>query len=231
MMNLMEAFQKTMTTEGIISDLFDFLTQHQIECGFLPSQGIASNLDDYYYFAWSGDKWASPVVEKMVKLEQIHYLTPMFWSVYGEQLLRQWDNFTREYDPIADYDVTEETGYTHHGGGKVTDSGDDTRSKWNSVESTSSVWGVNSSSAVDSDKTVTNYGNSENNGLKDKVEYGKIRSSTENANDELSIHKYGNLGINPISDFIKKDIELWKLNFYQNIFFKALDSFLALPIY
>ena len=230
MINLMEAYQKTMTSSGFILDLYDYLNEQQIEVPFMH-QEYAGKLDNYYYYAWSGDKWASPIVEKLLKTDDLSELPAMFWAVYGAQLMRQWENFTREYDPIDDYDITEETGYTHHGGGRVTDSGDDVRTKWGDVESTSSVWGVNSSSAVDSDKTVTDYGNSQNNGLKDMVEYGKTRASTENANDELTIHKYGNLGINPISDFLKKDIELWKLNFFQNIFFKAIDSFLALPIY
>lgn len=223
---------------GVVVDLYSFMTSLGVEIPFLPDVATAQAVEFYYYLSWSGDKIISPALEKI--MEQFddwtstgarNAISNAFWKIHGEQLLRQWENFTREYDPIDDYDITEETDYSHSGSGSATDSGDDKRQKTGQVETTNDVWGINSTSGVDADRSTTVYGQGVNAPLEDKIVYGKSRATSESATDDLTIHKYGNLGINPISDFLKKDIDLWKMNFYKSIFFPALDSFLTIPIY
>lgn len=239
-MTLSEAYNWNLgvdSGDGFCVDLFQYAQSEEIEIPFLTTNTDATQLDFYYYLTWSGDKIISPALEKIMAQfddwtdpEARTVIVSTFWKIHGEQLLRQWENFTREYDPIDDYDITEETDYSHEGRSNITDSGDDKRQKTGQVETTDDVWGINSASGVDADRSTTVYGQ---NGtpLEDKTVYGKKRATSEGATDDLTIHKYGNLGINPISDFLKKDIELWKMNFYKNVFFPALDSFLTIPIY
>ena len=232
-MNLMEAWNKSLGSDGFIVKLYECIVNAgEISfAGYLSSEPVAHRLDDFYYFGWSGDKECSPLMEKLGGTpEWIIEIVSSFWEIYGQQLYRQWENFTREYDPIDDYDVTEETTYVHEGSGSASDTGSDTRKTYGDVEVTDSTWGVDSGEA-NADKTFTNYGTGEDDSLVNKTNYGKTRTTTEGANDDLTIHKHGNLGINPVSKFLKDDIELWRWNFYRQILFPMIDRHIAIPIY
>lgn len=239
-MTLAEAYNWNLgvdSGDGFCVDLFQYAQAEEIEIPFLTTNTDATQLDFYYYLTWSGDKIISPALEKIMAQfddwtdpEARTVIVSTFWKIHGEQLLRQWENFTREYDPIDDYDITEETDYSHSGSGSANDSGSDTRKKLGQVSTTDSAWAYDSNTEKNTDKSTTTYGVNTT-PMTDETEYGKSRTTSESATDDLTIHKYGNLGINPISDFLKKDIELWKMNFYKNVFFPALDSFLTIPIY
>lgn len=244
-MNLMEAFQiRSPLDYGIVRAIYDTHNPLAIppEIPFLPSEEAVERLDNAYYFMWSGDKITSPLLDKMyVKSAAVHLdkelLANMFWDIYGAQLMKQWENFVREYDPVNVYDITEKTHYDHSGGS----SGTDTNVRSGNVQQTGkstdtdSAWAYDQTGAaqgrpVSRTETVID----SNNPMKtiyNDVTDGRTRSGTETADDDLYTHKYGNLGVQPISLLIKQDIDLWKLNFYRNIFFPALDSFLAIPIY
>lgn len=241
----MEAFKITSLTKyGIIRAIYD--THNPLadppEIPFLPSEEVAKRIDNYYYFGWSGDKIISPMLEKLYQpsaaspLDE-YELARMFWDIYGAQLMKQWENFTREYDPINDYDITEETDYLHSGSSGGTDnnvrSGDvqqtgsstDTESAW-SYDKT----GINEDRPVTKSKMEIDSNDPMTTTYNDLTD-ARTRSGTESATDDLNTHKFGNLGVQSVSMLIKQDIELWKMNFYRNIFFPALDSFLAIPIY
>lgn len=232
-MNLMEAWNKSLGSDGFIVKLYECIVNAgEISfAGYLSSEPVAHRLDDFYYYGWSGDKECSPLMEKLGGTpEGIIEIVSSFWEIYGQQLYRQWENFTREYDPIDDYDVTEETTYVHTGSGSAVDTGSDKNKKTGQVETTNDVWGVNSSTGVNSDKSTTVYGQGST-PMQTEVEYGKTRTTSEGANDDLTIHKHGNLGINPISKFLKDDIELWRWNFYRQVLFPMIDRHIAIPIY
>ena len=241
----MEAFKITSLTKyGIIRAIYD--THNPLadppEIPFLPSEEVAKRIDNYYYFGWSGDKIISPMLEKLYQpsaaspLDE-YELACMFWDIYGAQLMKQWENFTREYDPINDYDITEETDYLHSG----TSGGTDNNVRSGNVEQsgsssdTESAWsydktGANEDRPVTKSKTEID----SNNPMKttyNQLTDARTRNGSESATDDLNTHKFGNLGVQSVSMLLKQDIELWKMNFYRNIFFPALDSFLAIPIY
>lgn len=244
-MNLMEAFQiRSPLDYGIVRAIYD--THNPLanppEIPFLPSEEAVERLDNAYYFMWSGDKITSPLIDKMyVESATVHLdkelLAKMFWDIYGAQLMKQWENFVREYDPVNDYDITEEMHYDHSGGS----SGTDNNVRSGNVQQTGTSTDTDSAWAYDKSgqnedrpvsKTVTEISaNSPMQTQYNNVTDARTRSGTETADDDLTNHKYGNLGVQPMSLLIKQDIDLWKLNFYRNIFFPALDSFLAIPIY
>lgn len=241
----MEAFKITSLTKyGIIRAIYD--THNPLadppEIPFLPSEEVAKRIDNYYYFGWSGDKIISPMLEKLYQpsaaspLDE-YELARMFWDIYGDQLMKQWENFTREYDPINDYDITEETDYLHSG----TNDGTDNNVRTGNVEQrgssidTESAWSYDKT-GVNEDRPVTKSKMEIDSNNPMKTQYNQLtdartRKGTESATDDLNTHKFGNLGVQPVSLLLKQDIELWKMNFYRNIFFPALDSFLAIPIY
>ena len=237
-MTVMEAWKITSLTDyGIVKLIYDILEQRwQVPSEpipILPTEAFAKLIDNYYYFAWSGDKFSSPLVEKLSKIDEEHMpakVAAQFYAIHGDELIRQWQLFQKEYDPLASYDVHEVTDYEHEGGNTVTDSGSDTRKKTGKVTTTDSVWGVNSATDVDADKSVTEYGEGQT-PMQDELQYGKSRTNSESASDDLTIHKYGNLGNISLTKLLKDDVELWSWDFFTKFFFPAIDSVIALPIY
>ena len=243
LVTLMERWEITRpNSAGIISELYDIYNStanddEELTIPFIPSEMVSVRLNSYYYFGWSGDKYSSPMVERYQQLAESPVVWQVevaktFWEVHGDELLRQWELFQKEYDPLASYDVHESTDYVHDASGDIAHTGDDSTSRTGTVTTTDSVWGVNvqnSSAGKNTDKSIVDYGTGD--GLKNKTTYNNNRHSTDYAIDDLDTHKYGNLGTMPLTKLIKDDIELWAWDFYTKFFFPAIDSMIALPIY
>lgn len=251
-LNLIQAYQKTLTSKGIIAQLWDYLNDAEllVNAPYLFDEDTAMTLDNYYYFSWSGDKLIAPVLEKMwdadnEELTNQEDIMKMFWDVHSKQLLRLWADATAEYDPVNNYHIYETTDYTHEGDSGFEDSGAETYEKDGTVTesgtmiTTSGVWGYNNQTATaDNDSTTKVVKGDSGNDLPkttydttDTRRFGKKRSADESATDDLDVEKWGNLGVQSIGQMLSNDIELWKWNFYKNGLFKLLDSFLTIPIY
>lgn len=241
LVTLMERWEITaINSAGIISELYDIYNStanndEELTIPFIPNEQFSVRLNNYYYFGWSGEKYSSPMVERYQQVAELPVswqveVAKAFWEVHGDELLRQWELFQKEYDPLASYDVHENTGYEHEGGGSLTRTGSDTRKKTGKISTTDSVWGVNSATDVDSDKSITEYGEGQT-PMQDELTYDSGNETTDTASDTLEVHKYGNLGTTSLTKLIKDDIELWAWDFYTKFFFPAIDSMIALPIY
>lgn len=207
------------------------------------------SIENMYFFMHSGDKFISPYVEKYIKIantlgEAVLYMAKDFWYTYRQQLFKQWENFTREYDPANNYSVHEVTHYDHTGGSDSTDSGTDTVTKNGSVSESGAVTTSNKVWSFDStqhdfDETTVEKGAAGTSGIPtttfnnvaDSKTYGKRTDFNESADDDLTTDKSGVLGVSSISQLVQADIELWKRNFFTTIFFPMLDKVLTLSIY
>lgn len=188
-MNLMTAYAKTLSNDGIIAQLWDYLNEsHALEdAPYLGDRNTAQVIDNYYYYAWSGDKLIAPMVRKLydyendlLPAERMRDIAEMFWAVNKDNLLRMWGLFMAEYDPVNNYHIVEHTDYVHEGDSNVTDSGDDTvERKGSSVKTrggghtnvrtgnvetqgssinTTEVWGFDSADPSNDSRTVTTVG-------------------------------------------------------------------------
>lgn len=288
-MNLMTAYAKTLSNDGVIAQLWDYLDEVQAldDAPYLPSNEVARLLDNYYYYAWSGDKLVAPLVRKlwdyehdMLPVEYMREIVKMFWVTNRQTLMRMWNMFLAEYDPVNNYHIVEHTDYLHSGETHMNDSGQDevckignesrkrdgshTDVKTGSVSTqgsstnSSSVYGFDSDTAVNDSTTVTRVGYNGNTSdpweetyndvtntvtytgegetlsftnRSDKTIYGKKRSGSEGADDDLDISKDGNLGVMPTAQILQAEVDFWAWNFYKNVLFKLLDETLTLPIY
>lgn len=247
-MTLIEAYEKTPTNLGVMSDYSNWVRD---TAPYLPTTAVES-IDNMYYLMHSGDKFISPYVQRCINHD---YPSPTGWRVligkdlvalYHEQLLKEWALFVKKYDPLAAYAVTETVEYDHTGGGEFQDSGSDTRKQSGKIMQGGKVKTENKAStyeaddkktgestvdyAPNGDSLYTQYGEGVN-PLVNELEYGKKRESSETGHDDLTTTKSGNLGVLAPSQLIGTDIELWKMNFYQNIMFPLFDKVLTLPIY
>lgn len=215
---------------------------------WLPDDnGLLRQVENYYYFSWSGDKYISPLIEKFYD-EQLGItheteIAQMFYATHNMKLTKLWNDYVAEYKAVNSYDVHEELDYSHSGVNKVSNSGNDTNIRTGSIEESGTVQDtrqvypyngdvaknesiVTSVKGANDDSVKTTY-----NRVTDTFTHGKISSGTDSATDDLDTHKYGNLGILPIARILGEDIELWKMDFYTTILFPMLDRFLTLPIY
>ena len=252
-MTLIEAWEKTPTSNGIIYDIWDYLDDSGEE---IPEylggsqSAFAVYLDNYYYLMLSGDKYISPYVEKYKDFggNWRKLIAAQFWAVHKDQLDKLWSDFTAKYEAVNNYSVTEVVDYDHTGDSTVTDSGTDTRLKSGIVRNYGTVTTTNYANTYDSQEaetghskvvsdednspSTTEYGDgSEGSGVSDATTYGKVRTGDESGHDDLTTTKTGNLGITPVAQLLQLDIELWMMNFYKSVLFKFLDSALTLPIY
>lgn len=215
---------------------------------WLPDDdGILRQLENYYYFSWSGDKYISPLIEKFYdeELGITHEtdIAQMFYVTHNMKLTKLWNDYAAEYEAINPYDVHEELDYIHSGENEVTNSGDDTNVRSGSIGESGTIRDtrqvypydgnvaknesiVTSVKGADGDGVATTFNN-----VQDKFTHGKKSSGIDAAVDDLDTHKYGNLGILPMARILGEDIELWKMDFYTTILFPMLDRFLTLPIY
>lgn len=216
---------------------------------WLPDDdGTLRQIENYYYFSWSGDKYVSPLIEKFydehLGITHETEIAQMFYATHNMKLTKLWNDYVAEYKAINSYDVHEELDYLHSGQNEVTNSGHDKNTRSGSikesgtVQDTRQVYPYNgdvakNESIVTSVKgptagtePLTTFDN-----VLDDFEHGKKSTGIDAAVDDLDTHKYGNLGILPIARILGEDIELWKMDFYTTILFPMLDRFLTLPIY
>lgn len=251
-MTLIEAYEKTPQTAGVIRDFYTWGSGHGDLIPYLD-EANAGSIDNMYYLMHSGDKYISPYLEKMMKFYEGDswklIVGQEMFRTYHEQLLKEWKRFAAEYDPAANYSVTEIVNYDHTGSSGMTDSGTDTKLRSGVIQNFGKTYSQNSANTYDgvtatettknetwsnenNDPSTTRYGNgTEGSGVTDATTYGKSRTGSESGHDDLTTTKTGNLGITPVAQLLQMDIELWKLNFYRDIMFPLFDKALVLPIY
>lgn len=253
-MTLIEAYEKTPLTMGVIDDFYRYGTGHGDEIPYLEMAAIGA-IDNMYYLMHSGNKYISPYLEKMLEFE---FPTQGAWKflvgrdlyeMYKQQLLKEWERFVVQYNPSTNYSVTEIVDYDHTGSSGMTDSGTDTKLRSGVIQNYGRMHSQNSANTYDGvtatettknetwsdeehEPSTTRYGNgTTGSGVTDATTYGKSRTGSESGHDDLTTTKAGNLGITPIAQLLQMDIELWKLNFYRDIMFPLFDKTLVLPIY
>ena len=178
--NLMTAYAKTLSNDGIIAQLWDYLQSKALldDAPYLGDRAMAQVIDNYYYYAWSGDKLVAPLIMKLwdyendlLPVERMQQIAEMFWAVNKDNLSRMWGMFLAEYDPVNNYHIKEHTDYLHGANSGWTDRGTETLTKSGSeshsrdgghtVETTGAsvssndVWGFDSAAAVADSRTET----------------------------------------------------------------------------
>lgn len=140
------------------------------------------------------------------------------WVLYKTttiaDLIRAYDAFYAEYNPIDNYDGVEEiTHLEKHGTVSKTSGGSSTEtSTANNINTINSVAPFDSNDLANNDKSV-NSGSSEtaiSNDNSETTEYNDTTLGTETAHDitKDTIRKHGNIGVTMTQQMIKEEIEL-----------------------
>lgn len=252
--NLMTVYGMTnLYSNGVFDDLWNIVSDEQSVyiTPWLPREDIAASLDRYYYFVHSGDKTASMLLRRNFvdgHISDVHreIIAKMFLDTYGQQLNRLWGDYVKEYDPLQPYDVTEETDYGHENVSTVEDDGTikvkregKEQTTFSEGDTTNSAWGFDSPnntpaptdkrSTLD-DTTTVQYGADDTERI-DTRTLDTVKTTRDNSSDDLTTHKYGTLGTQPVAEILNKEIEVWMWNFYLKCLFPFLDKMLTIPLW
>lgn len=209
-------------------------------------------LDLQYYGNVSGEKTISPLVYKNLddsgKLSESKQtlIASMIFKLYGANWIKEWATLSKQYDPIANYDMTEimeddetvieygktedtTTGNTHTKTGTETDTPDVT------ITTDDSIYGFNSSSASHSNKRVedpngtneTEYDLSETDNGSVGLEQGGSDTHTRN----YTLTRKGNIGVTTSQQLLQAERDLWMWNYFNDVVFPDVDRVLTIPLY
>ena len=215
------------------------------------SPDISSYLDLDYYGNYSGEKIVSPLVNKklvngVLTSENQTQLAAVLFNVFGTNWTKEWETMSEEYDPIANYDMTEimtddetvieygktedtTTGNTH------TKTGTETETPAVSLTTADTVHGFNSSNPVPTDgRTETpsgtdqmSYNLSEGDSGSIGVDYGGSDTHTRN----YTLTRKGNIGVTTTQQLLQSERDLWKWSYFMNVVFPDIDRVLTIQTY
>ena len=196
-----------------------------------------SKVDAAYIYGHSGNKWISDFTEHFLvdgKLtsDGITTIAGILWQIFGENWNMLWEINKAEYDPLMNYDLTEEHDVDESGKETMdrTHEGFDTsvnEGVANDNKDTSKVYGYNSANPVNASENASSHKstNTYTPGVSDKEE-----KSFTDRNTHTEIHAYGNIGVTSAQDMANQSISLWKWKFWMNVM-DDIDSYLTLACY
>lgn len=184
-------------------------------------------LDFEYINNYSGRKIISPAVSNSLGTDGkittagFEKLCDVCYMMFIKKWTRNWTILTMEYDPIENYSMTEHTVLTRDN--KETHSGTDSDVRTGSVgvSATSSdenkVSAFNSSEYQPADRSNGTGNNTTTyNNLTDANSHGHI---IDNDDEETTDHtRTGNIGVTTSQQMAESDLQLWRWNFFHEVF-------------
>lgn len=228
--------------------------------------GDATILDLAYFGNHSGGKFCSPVVKLVLQTEDLvdedgvinstgtQMLASILLTKYLENWKRLWETNVVVYNPIHNYDMTEERDLTTTEDEEVVTDGTLARTGTDTTEhgmvetighgrtneEMTYRYGINTNTSdpKPSDKvntteggttTTTDSGNDVlRRNLQDKNDVTETKDNDGTEHEE--IHRLGNIGVTTSQQMLQAERDLWKWNYFDQIF-SDLDRELALAFY
>lgn len=170
------------------------------------------------------------------------YIARYLLDMFRPQWARLTADFTAQYNPIENYDLTETENIVVQASG--TDTGTESYTNYKetqkyghtvTTDANAGVYGFNSGSAVPADEstTTTAYGDSGDTGDTREVEGTRGNSMQYGKKDETDrdFRRHGNIGVQTPTDMIIRDTEFWSSNNFYSQVAADIASVLTIPIY
>lgn len=238
---LRDYFPNYLSTDSIFSKM--------VTLGAPWDSAAGQDMDDAYFTMYSGIKNPSQFVKLHMLDGSVNSLTiaRILWGIYGPGWTRLWNAYQTQYSPIENYTITEHTTHSQSddrtiGRDSTTDSTDNSTSSveyGESIDTTGNAktyqYGFNSPTGAPTTE-VDETGTESHSGTDTTTSSDTGKTTlNENTTDNL-ISKYdtertrsGLTGQNTFQELLKQEFELWKWNFFLNVF-KDADEFLVLSI-
>lgn len=194
-----------------------------------------------YFGNHSGAKFCSPIVKYYLEDDSLSnaerkQLADIIWAKYKTPWERLWLTNSVEYNPVYNYDITEDIQRDleteESGEAKSTNQREMTNSEELNVTDVmkGSRYGFNSSSASPMDNSVEEKSATDDE-TGAQTDTGTSETSNTGAEAETTkTHRYGNAGVTTSQKMVNEERQLWLWNYFEAIF-KDIDEVLALDIY
>lgn len=212
------------------------MTVHEVPWN--EDESITGALLDFEYMNnQSGDKIVSPAVEKALSSGQLsdtsfNTLCDVAWMMFNKRWARLWEILTAEFNPIENYSMTDTHTFEH---GKVeTNTGTDTtrRTGTDTVTHTgdneNEVSAFNSDTYQDAAKVTQTTTDLDTRNMNDALEHGHV--ITNSGVDTERTTRSGNIGVTTSQQMAQSSIDLWKWNYFYDIF-RDVDSIFTITTY
>lgn len=198
-------------------------------------------LDLEYFGNHSGAKFCAPLVKYYLEDDTLsdserETLANIIWAKYKTPWERLWLTNSVEYNPVYNYDITEDIQRDleteESGEAKSTNQREMTNSEELNVTDVmkGSRYGFNSSSASPTDTSVEEKSASDDE-TEAQTDTGTSETSNTGAEAETTkTHRYGNAGVTTSQKMVNEERQLWLWNYFEAVF-KDIDEVLALDIY
>lgn len=190
------------------------------------TDNINTELDLDYLYNHSGNKITSNLVDFFIdsetgKIESLSMdmLANIIYTKYGLKWAKEYATFSMEYDPISNYDMTEQmtNDITTHQFGHSntrTDNTDETteteKAGFNSVEY----------SPVDKVNTKGNAGT-----------IADVESGTNTDTRNYRLTRSGNVGVTTSQQMLESERKLWLWDFFDSVVYPDIDKILTIQTY
>lgn len=233
----MSDYKKLSEVLGDTQKIFTrIMTAHVVP--WSEDEDITGALLDFEYLSnQSGDKIISPAVEKALVSGELsdtsfNTLCDVAWMMYNKRWARLWEILTAEFNPIENYSMTDTHTFEH---GKIeTNSGTDTtrRTGTDTVTHTgdneNEVSAFNSSTYEDAAKVTQNTTDLDTRNMDDSLVHGHV--VTNSGVDTERTTRSGNIGVTTSQQMAQSSIDLWKWNYFYDIF-RDIDSIFTITTY
>lgn len=187
-----------------------------------------------YFYGYSYSKYCSPFVIRIsqesfpVDADVIQKIAQILIERFGENWLRLYATTTVDYNPINNYDMSEQVHREADGTSLNRNTRDltDTTNHGMSNTSTDFVYGFNSSNEQPSNKYISQDGGTtvvKNSG-------SDTDDGTTTENEDITRTRSGNIGVTTTQQMLEQERRLWDWNFVKKLF-DDIDSILTLRVY
>lgn len=230
------------------------MTAHQ--CPWYEDEDISAALLDFEYLNnYSGRKIISPAVvnslgtDGKITAENLTKLCNVAYMMFGKKWVRNWAVLTAEYNPIENYSMVEDThtvrdnAQTHSGTDRNVRTGSEgnahtgTVSDSGSTSSEDEVSAFNSATYQDAAKNTGSASNTRTFNNTDTLTYNSVTDADTyghkiDQDDDETIHhtRSGNIGVTTAQQMLESDINLWKWNFFYEVF-TDIDNVFTISTY
>ena len=251
---LKEAFPSWYLGEGIFEKIYE-----QMEVPWDSILVDSNTLDLEYFGNYSGSRLCAPLVKFLLNSEGHltdtgrEILAKIIATKYAIPWKHLWDTYEIEYNPIHNYNMTEERELFRDGTeeedngatGTVTSTGalnygkTETTYHGMNTDTLTSKYGFNSQADDPKPSDVVDYNESGTTRVSDTgsdVTNQNItqsntedKSKTSSLDEGETIHRMGNIGVTTTPRMIEDERSVWEWNFFDKIF-RDINKVLTLPI-
>lgn len=235
---------------------------HYLQLLDVPWQelNIENSLDVYYFLNRSGKKDTSPLIDYYINdgvISELHKaeIATIIYDLFGKIWGRMWEVYNAEYNPINNYDMTEESGdvktieygktdtntLAHGRTDTRTDNLTQTDTPTTTQTKEENIFGFNDDTEEGSpaNKSVITDGGQNvtaNTGTQTNVVTGtdtdtNVQSGVDTHRVTHSLTRSGNIGVTTTQQMLQSDIELWQWNFFKNVVMPNIDGVLTTMLY